>query len=287
MANLGVVAPDPKKESAAVTTDPLEIRYRRLLRAFPADHRDHHGDEMLGVLMATARPGQRRPALADTADLLRGALLLRLRRSMTHYRRREWTDALALVGMLGPLILLDLALGWASHALVFRMRGRMMPLPLELNPWAQYDTAPIWVGCVLTAAAVFLGLRRTGAVAAFGTGALTVTAPSWLNIVSSEFDWFWWRPSAMVILLAFLSGASLLWSGGPRRARELMGRPVLFTAVLLALSALPTYSLGMLPNGEPLPYVVGVPLVLAVFGVPLWLLLTAAGRRALALLAIA
>lgn len=237
--------------------------------------------------MATARPGQRRPALADTVDLLRGALLLRLRRSMTHYRRREWTDVLALVGMLGPLILLGLAAGYASGALLYRIRSAVVPLPRTPPPWAQYDIAPVWIACALTAVAVLLGLRRTGAAAAFGTGTLMLTASFWLKTASSNVDWLWSGPSGIVVLLGFLSGASLLRSGGPRRARELTGRPALFTAVVLALSALPTSNLVVLPNGEPVPYLDGVPLLLAVFGVPLWLLLTAAGCRAFALLTIA
>jgi len=57
----------------------LEGRYRRLLAMYPAEHRRKHQDEMLGVLMTGARAGQHRPGLADTADLIWGALLIRLR----------------------------------------------------------------------------------------------------------------------------------------------------------------------------------------------------------------
>ena len=39
----------------------LERRYRRLLRCYPPGHRQVHQEEMLGVLLATARPGQRAP----------------------------------------------------------------------------------------------------------------------------------------------------------------------------------------------------------------------------------
>ena len=57
----------------------LEGRYRRLLRMYPAGHRRKHQDEMLGVLMTGARAAQHRPGLADTANLIWGALLIRLR----------------------------------------------------------------------------------------------------------------------------------------------------------------------------------------------------------------
>jgi hypothetical protein len=39
----------------------LERHYRRLLRCYPPSHRAAHREEMLGVLLEVARPGQRRP----------------------------------------------------------------------------------------------------------------------------------------------------------------------------------------------------------------------------------
>jgi hypothetical protein len=57
----------------------LERRYSRLLAWYPAAFRREHESEMLGVLMDSARDRQQRVGLADTADLIRGALTLRLR----------------------------------------------------------------------------------------------------------------------------------------------------------------------------------------------------------------
>ena len=57
----------------------LERRYRRLLRLYPPRFRREHEQEMLPVLMDGARPGQRRPGLADSSDLLKGATWTRLR----------------------------------------------------------------------------------------------------------------------------------------------------------------------------------------------------------------
>lgn len=57
----------------------LERRYSRLLACYPAAFRRDHGAEMLGVLMDSARDGQQRIGLADAADLIRGALAMRLR----------------------------------------------------------------------------------------------------------------------------------------------------------------------------------------------------------------
>jgi hypothetical protein len=57
----------------------LERRYRRLLAWYPRAFRREHEEEMLVVLMAGAGDGRRRPGLADSADLIRNAIWMRLR----------------------------------------------------------------------------------------------------------------------------------------------------------------------------------------------------------------
>jgi hypothetical protein len=57
----------------------LERRYRRLLAWYPPEFRRENGQEILAVLMAGARDGQRRPGLAESADLIRGGVWMRLR----------------------------------------------------------------------------------------------------------------------------------------------------------------------------------------------------------------
>lgn len=55
----------------------LEAGYRRLLALYPARHRRVHREEMLAVLLTAARPGQRRPGLAEALDLVAGAVRIR------------------------------------------------------------------------------------------------------------------------------------------------------------------------------------------------------------------
>lgn len=57
----------------------LEQGYRRLLACYPRAFRRENEQEILAVLMDSARDGQRRPGLAESADLIRGALRMRLR----------------------------------------------------------------------------------------------------------------------------------------------------------------------------------------------------------------
>jgi hypothetical protein len=57
----------------------LERGYRRLLAWYPPEFRRENGQEILAVLMAGARDGQRRPSLAESADLIRSGVWMRVR----------------------------------------------------------------------------------------------------------------------------------------------------------------------------------------------------------------
>ncbi len=59
----------------------LERRYRRLLAFYPKAFRREHEQEMLSVLMTAAPEGQRRPRLAESADLVRNGLFMRVRQT--------------------------------------------------------------------------------------------------------------------------------------------------------------------------------------------------------------
>jgi hypothetical protein len=56
----------------------LERRYRRWLRWYPAAFRREYEEELVGVLMAAARPGQRRPDPTEYLDLMANGLRQRL-----------------------------------------------------------------------------------------------------------------------------------------------------------------------------------------------------------------
>lgn len=60
---------------------PLERGYRRLLRAYPADYRARRADEMLGTLLDSAAPGQRRPSARESAALILGGIRARAARN--------------------------------------------------------------------------------------------------------------------------------------------------------------------------------------------------------------
>lgn len=90
------------------TAGGLEGSYRRLLRCYPAWYRGQHEEEMLGVLMTAARPGQRRPAVRESADLLWSALKIRARTVLRGAASQPWADALTQFGVLLPLLMVVL-----------------------------------------------------------------------------------------------------------------------------------------------------------------------------------
>ena len=57
----------------------LELAYRRLLLAYPADYRNDRGDELVSTLLASAPPGRRTPTIAEAFDLLYHGIRTRAR----------------------------------------------------------------------------------------------------------------------------------------------------------------------------------------------------------------
>lgn len=88
----------------------LERAYRRLVACYPRSFRRESTEEVIAVLLATAREDQRRPSVAEAADLLRGAARMRLGlsrcpRTVLHAVRLMYLGALAEVAVLVTLLL--------------------------------------------------------------------------------------------------------------------------------------------------------------------------------------
>jgi hypothetical protein len=164
-------------------TAPLEVHYRRLLAAYPSEHRRAYEEEMITVLLAGAGPGQRRPSAGEAADLLWSGLLARsrhyagrLREAARHYARRlreaAWRDAAAVAGLLGAFVLAAIAVrrlgaGVRTH-LLFGEPMRAFGVDGGLLLDVAFRSAA-WLAVV---AAVLLGLRRTAV--GLGIGAVLV-----------------------------------------------------------------------------------------------------------------
>jgi hypothetical protein len=87
----------------------LERAYRRLIEFYPRSFRHENTEEIIAVLLATAREDQRRPSIAEASDLLRGALRMRLGlsncpRTVLYAVRLMYLGALAEVAVLVTIL---------------------------------------------------------------------------------------------------------------------------------------------------------------------------------------
>jgi hypothetical protein len=288
----------------------LEDRYRRLLVWYPADHRAGHEQEMLGVLLAGARPGQTRPSIADTFDLLRGAVRVHLRRAVGAPAIPGWPAATAIAGFLATLLLVAEALRFAVNtpAAVSRFAEVRAPTPFKLQYLLvqEFGTVPYWLAWLTIAILAWRGARRPATLVA-----CTVTGAQLLLTLYGTATTMWESSNATLLTntslpLALVTTASLLASPGPRHGAALLGRRAILgaaaaAAILVALTTFPLFDL-LFP--EPVPQVTSTALHAFLRRMHLWnvvqlgALLTAAvlvlvvlartyeGRRACALMAV-
>ncbi|HEY1919018.1 MAG TPA: hypothetical protein VGH27_25885 [Streptosporangiaceae bacterium] len=222
----------------------LERAYRRLLACYPRDFRGEQEDEMLGVLMASARDGQRRPGLPDTLDVLRGALRMRVRALGSGPENRSWADGLALFSVLAPVFLV---LATAAEAAFWSVRLRFTPVPGFALVNQHYAATPRFdrvylqnpafgvaqlrlmlltvpplidstafrialISQTVVAVLVLLGMRRLALLAIAGAVAYWITARYWIPYPLQLLSTSVW----------VLEAAALTLSPGPKRGRHLL-----------------------------------------------------------------
>lgn len=223
---------DTPEEGAA--PDPvLERRYRRLLRTYPPSHRAAHREEMLGVLLATARPGQRMPGATQAVNLVACGLAIRARRALAG---QPWQDALAVMSLIAPVLMLILATLDVAEA--FRQAVAMnQGIPAaEAVPFWQPTLIPFLGGpaAVMTGwlAVVMLALTgRPRAAAAIAAVPLALALTTLLAVLAQRAGgWsgglpvFLYTTGAGPVVLASLAACSLAFSPGPRHGLAITGK---------------------------------------------------------------
>jgi hypothetical protein len=295
----------------------METWYRRLLALYPRDHRREHAEEMVGVLLAAdgdTRVQASKPAAwalrfgqhtADSADLIGGALRIRGRIALnrlqrTHWlswavRDQRWSDALAVVSVVAPLLLLVAALT------EFRIPQAVASSITGHPHWgvtASLGLAdlPMAAGAPGVTLLVFLRLRRLAGLGALATAIGQIAAgavPAFAGYADPAV--------AFTVLLSCTAAVALLLSPGPDRGLALLtrsGTALVGTAALI----LGGFSVGgdvwFGPGGDGAPTgfddfggtVAGLPADLLIAGVLVSVaaacLRAPVSRRVLALLAI-
>jgi hypothetical protein len=218
----------------------MERRYRRLLALYPKDHRLEHAEEMVGVLLAGVGDAPVRapnPAAwarrlgqhtADIADLIGGALRIRGRVVLNRIRRtrwlsatvrdRRWSDALAVVSVIAPLLLLVAALT------EFRIPQAVASSITGHPHWGVSATLgladlPMAAGAPGVTLLVFLGLRRLAGLGALATAIGQIAAgavPAFAGYADPAV--------AFTVLLSCTAAVALLFSPGPDRGLALLTR---------------------------------------------------------------
>jgi len=214
----------------------LERGYRRLLAWYPRPFRREREEEILTVLMASARDGQRRPRPIEAVDVIKSALWMRLRSGWPARPGQGWTDALAMFSLAGPLFLLAIDLlevAWPYrmsniglfHAYGLPTGGHRQIGGLTLLGQRGFQIA---LGChLLIAVLVLLGLRRIALAAIAGTAIYWFAGRYWIPAPLQQFS----------VSFYLLGAAALIASPGPRRGRHLVnwGHGVVLLMVALAI----------------------------------------------------
>ena len=195
----------------------LERAYRRLLAWYPRKFRRENGQEILAVLLAGAPPGQRRPGLAESADLIRSGLWLRLWPSVPRSARTvraavKLMYAGAAVSTVNLVILLALttdikgSASWLNTPFIpVSIAWSVAPLALWLwmarengrgRNWARIVSTVLFGAATLDLTEVFgpPGIRLSLVPVIAGSPAVPVLY--WL--VGLAVVWLLWRPASSV-----------------------------------------------------------------------------------------
>jgi hypothetical protein len=190
----------------------LEHGYRRLLACYPRRFRDERGEELLAVLLTSARDGQHRPGLIESADLVRNGLGMRLRPDTSPFARRGWSDALAIYSLTGPVLLL-----------LITVTGPLLRSALSLRPVAVMPAVLPGLCLMLASEAVIIALvragrRKTALAALVPMVAFPWLAAGWIPALMPEVVSNLWA----IFSVYLLEAAALIASPGPRHGRRLV-----------------------------------------------------------------
>ena len=227
----------------------LERAYRWLLACYPREHRRQYEEEMLGVLLDDADPGQRRPRAKDVRALLSSALRARTRHAVVNLSSEHWRAAAAVFGLVAPLALLAYAGRLPSLNLTLAALGGVPGFSSWQSwaqvylPWESWVPAVGWLAVAVLAATRW---RRAAAVLAWPAAALEMLRA----FRDYNSDYYTLVVNLWPVALAVLA-ATALTVPARRSATALLGRwriALLTGATLLVGGSLPTLAAMVFPS---------------------------------------
>ena len=201
----------------------LERAYRRLLAWYPRAFRRENEQEILAVLLADAPPGQRRPGLAESADLIRSGLWLRLWPSVPRSARTvraavKLMYAGAAVSTINLIIMLALIGDMKAHHAVLGDHLTAAQVS-RVNTLFTTEFITLWTLWALVPIALWLWMARAcgrgrnwGRIVStvlFGVATLDLTGPFGppgirVSLVPTVYD-------PTILVLYWLVGAAVVW----------------------------------------------------------------------------
>jgi hypothetical protein len=225
----------------------LERRYRRLLAWFPAEHRRVYGEEMIGVLLASAPDGQDRPAPGEITNLMSSGLRTRLR-NWTGIDRVDsrWADALAAFSVAAPILMagfvsfqlyiavrfLGIFESFARFPRAARFFRQVHPVH-ELITWVLLDATAVAAVAALLVCPVLLRRGKRRAVRLITGAAVLLGLVATVNVDAGGFGEFQVGFTAFFLLEL----AAVAISPGPGRGwRALTGKGVIMVAAIAGVA---------------------------------------------------
>jgi len=179
----------------------LELAYRRLLLAYPAEYRQDRGEEILSTLLAAAPSGRRRPTSAEAFNLVYHGIRTRARANRRAPTGPDAADALALASLVSLTVATAVAVAvivgvsLLGQPVFWRTQGAY-PAPVRVGVGLVLATIPaalgfLWVGRTRVARglAVIGGLGSIGLATWLSDHALDIQNARLEAIYGESPDW--------------------------------------------------------------------------------------------------
>jgi hypothetical protein len=222
----------------------LERWYQRLLACYPGSYRAANAEEMIGVALAGAVPGQHRPSLGEAASLVAAGLRMRGSVLLAGARGTAWAEAGAAVAIIGPVLLAAINAERVTGSLAWSAAG----VPGQLRP-ADILLAAGWS---LVAAAAILGWRRAAVAGASlaAVGEAVRLAARYAGDPASLVTSWWQLMLAVTVALAAIVALSPAAAARRPLTRRAIGGTLAAAALAVAAPAISAAFTTVTPLGS-------------------------------------